>query len=115
MPPVPQLLRSAGISVLLSQAPFANRKKSSPGGTARSMPARSMPDSADAGAAGGVLATGGATEAVAAGFAGALTTGGSPPHAAAPRASVSVSVSERDEAFGVRTASRLRSRREGVT
>src|ERR1035437_1339035 len=42
-PLLPQELRSAGISVLLIQAPFAYPKKSSPGATDRSIPARSMP------------------------------------------------------------------------
>src|SRR5664280_486171 len=42
-PLMPQELRSAGISVLLIQAPFAYPKKSSPGATDRSIPARSMP------------------------------------------------------------------------
>jgi hypothetical protein len=38
------VLLSAGISVVFSHVPLANRKKSSPGETVRSSPARSMPD-----------------------------------------------------------------------
>src|SRR5882762_8907125 len=47
---VPKTLRSGGISVLSYQPPFANRKKSSPGFTERSIPARSRPDAEDAAA-----------------------------------------------------------------
>src|SRR5947199_2379881 len=41
---VPKTERSGGISVRSYQPPFANRKKSSPGLTERSIPARSSPD-----------------------------------------------------------------------
>src|SRR5438309_7172818 len=41
--PDPQVLRSAGISVRFIQFPFAYAKKSSPGATDLSMPARSRP------------------------------------------------------------------------
>src|SRR5437763_11796136 len=59
--PAPQVLRSAGISVFFIQLPFAYAKKSSPGATDLSMPARSIPvdfapvsDDADAGRTSGV-------------------------------------------------------------
>src|SRR3954464_13017259 len=41
---VPKTDRSGGISVLSYQPPFVNRKKSSPGFTERSIPARSSPE-----------------------------------------------------------------------
>src|SRR5256885_11632041 len=41
--PGPQVLRSPGIWVFFTQLPFAYAKKSSPGGTDLSMPARSRP------------------------------------------------------------------------
>src|SRR3954464_11676603 len=44
---VPKTLRSGGISVLSYQPPFVKRKKSSPGFTERSIPARSRPEAED--------------------------------------------------------------------
>src|SRR5205814_3458417 len=41
---MPKTARSGGISVLSYQPPFANRKKSSPGFTERSIPSRSRPE-----------------------------------------------------------------------
>src|SRR5689334_8886174 len=43
MPPAPYALLSGGMSVSLIQVPLAYAKKSSPGLTDRSMPARSIP------------------------------------------------------------------------
>jgi hypothetical protein len=59
------LERSAGISALFNQCPFAYRKKSFPGATDRSIAVRSMECAADGGGGGGGSA--GAAFAVAAG------------------------------------------------
>ena len=51
--PDPQAERSGGIGVALIHAPLAYAKKSSPGLTARSMPATSSPETVAAAACGG--------------------------------------------------------------
>src|SRR5215831_14703361 len=69
----PQVLRSAGISVLWIHAPFAKRKKSVPGAVDLSIPARSIPVEAMAFESG--FASRAQEKAVSAARQGATTTG----------------------------------------